>query len=81
MDRNIEDDKSVLEQIHKKYPDITVEDLAKSFETYGRMFHFININFHMHLTRGCKFLCDIHDVKEYDEYIRFLDASGIEHRI
>lgn len=59
---------------------VTLNDIKQSYVCYAKMLHFINLNFHVHLTRGCSLLCDMHDVKDYDHYIRYLDQCGIDYR-
>lgn len=72
--------KQIRTLIEDDSSNVTLTDIKKSYETYGKMLHFININFHMHMTQNCNLLCDMHDVKEYNEYIRFLDSSGVDYR-
>ena len=59
----------------------TAKDIADSYICYGKMLHFIEINLNAHIKYDCKLLCDMLVAGEYDNYIKFLDDTGIEHRI
>lgn len=67
--------------LEDKNSGVTLDHIKQSYVCYAKMLYLINLNFHMNLTRGCQLLCDMHDVREHDYYIKYLDNCGINYRI